>query len=344
MLGRAPQASGDAMTWVQILQLIGAVLLVLALAYLVWKFYTTRADFTYMTHNDQGFKRALRGRGFIIDPEEFVVRGDSAPNIEFVALDPATGQRKMQALMNRRTGAINLRPQYCVPLPFNATTADNHAVIVEARVQFSLSRDRMFFVYHVQDFGLALETRIQSAVRAEVGRRQDQDSRAALHEVEEQAILRLRKAETDGDETHEPGMALGVNFHTMSFTFTAPDEFAAAHPGGVGVIQSGEAKEGAGGVAGGASAQRTTISRGGPLSLRPQQIDQLADVFRQQTPESSAAILSMLEMQTRQNIADALASSGQLIVVTPQELGLAGATVQGQILSRVAAAGDKGGV
>jgi hypothetical protein len=327
------------MTWVQILQLVGAVLLVVVLAYLVWKFYSTRADFTYMTHNDQGFKRALKGRGFIIDPEEFVVRGDSAPRIEFVALDPATGERKLQPLLSRQTGAINLRPQYCVPLPFTAVTADNHTVIVEARVQFSLSRERMFFVYHVQDFGLALETRIQSAVRAEVGRRQDQDLRATLHEVEEQAILRLRKAETDGDETHEPGMALGVNFHTMSFTFAAPDEFAGPHaiaaaPGAVGV----PATTPAGGVS-----TLGMAMRGGPLSLRPQQIDQLADVFRNQTPESGAAILAMLDMQTRQNIAEALASSGQLIVVTPQELGLAGATVQGQILSRVASAGDKGG-
>jgi hypothetical protein len=340
MLARV-DASGDAMTWVQILQLIAAIFLLLAFAYLVWKFYSTRADFTYMTHNDQGFKRALKGRGFILHPEEFVVRGDSAPHIAFVALDPATGERKLQPLMNRRTGAINLRPQYCAPLPFTATTADNHSVVVEARVQFSLSRERMFFVYHVQDFGLALETRIQSAVRAEVGRRQDQDLRAALHEVEEQAILRLRKAEADGDETHEPGMALGVNFHTMSFTFTAPDEFAAAHPGGVSAIAT-EGAPGAAGAAAGATAMRA-LSRAGPLSLRPQQVDQLADVFRHQTPESSAAILAILELQTRQNIAEALASSGQLIVVTPQELGLAGATVQGQILSRVVTTGDKGG-
>ncbi len=324
------------MTWVHIVQVVVAIIALLAFAYMVWKFYSTRADFTYMTHNDQGFKRALKGRGVIFDPEEFVVRGDSAPNIEFVAIDPASGERRMQPLMNKRTGAINLRPQYCVPLPFNATTADNHAVIVEARVQFSLSRERMFFVYHVQDFALALETRIQSAVRAEVGKRQDQDLRAALHEVEEQAILRLRKAEADGDETHEPGMALGVNFHTMSFTFTAPDEFAAAHPAGVGQVFAAGAATSEGAAA---PSLRTTLSRGGPLSLRPQQVDQLADVFRHQTPESSAAILAMLELQTRQNIAEALASSGQLIVVTPQELGLAGATVQGQILSRVAARG-----
>lgn len=324
----------------QLLQIVGGVLLALVLAYLIWKFYSTRADFTYMTHNDRGFKRALIGRGFIIDPEEFVVRGSTAPKIEFVALDPATGARKLVPLLDQRTGVVNLRPQYCVPLPFNATTADNHSLVVEARIQFSLNRDKMFFVYHVQDFGLALETRVQSAVRAEVGKRQDQELRAALHEVEEQAVKRLRQAEEDGDEEGEAGIALGVKFHTMSFTFTSADEFAATQASGLatGAIV-GAGGEAAGGAATAGAIARSAAVRSGALSLRPQQLDQIADVFRSQTPESTAAILALLEMQTRQNIAEAMASQGQLIVVTPQELGLAGATVQGQILSRVAAQG-----
>ncbi|MBY0564979.1 MAG: hypothetical protein K2P58_12435 [Hyphomonadaceae bacterium] len=323
------------------LQIVGGVLLALVLVYLIWKFYSTRADFTYMTHNDQGFKRALSGRGFILHPEEFIVRGAGAAKIEFVALDPASGARKLVPLMDARTGAVNLRPQYCVPLPFTATTADNHTVIVEARVQFSINRNRMFFVYHVQDFGLALETRIQSAVRAEVGKRQDQELRAGLHEVEESAIKRLRQAEDEGDEAHEAGIALGVNFHTMSFTYSMPDEFGAASAGVPTLGAAGV--EGAAPAAGAqAVASRTAVMRAGALSLRPQQLDQLADVFRNQTPESTKAILAVLEMQTRQNIAEAMASQGQMIVVTPQELGLAGATVQGQILSRVSAHGGDG--
>lgn len=315
-----------------IAQIVGWVLLALAAAYLIWKFYSTRVDFTYMTHNDQGFKRALRGRGFIIDPEEFVVRGPNAPRIEFVALDPATGQRKLVPLMNQKTGAINLRPQFCVPLPFNATTADDHPIVVEARIQFSLNREKMFFVYNVQDFGLALETRIQSAMRGEVGKREDQQLRANLSDVEEGAVKRLRQAEEDGDETHEAGIALGVKFHGVSFTYTSAEEYA----------RSGAAAT-IGGVAGAAATAGAEGAPAGPgrgayrpsaLSLTPQQMDKLADQFRTQTPQSLSALLAILEMQTRQNIAEALASTGQLIVVTPQELGLAGATVQGQILSR----------
>jgi hypothetical protein len=316
------------MDWVTIVQWIGGVLLALLIVYVIWKFYQTRVDFTYMTHNDQGFKRALKGRGIIIDPEEFIVRGDSAAAVEFVALDPANGQRKMVPLMDKRTGAVNLRPQYCVPLPFAATTADNHRVMVEARVQFSLNRERMFFVYHLQDFGMALETRIQSALRAEIGKRQDEDLRASLHEVEEAAVKRLRQGETDGDEAHEPGVALGANFHTVSFTYTAADEFAAAG-GAPTVVGVGGAPLPVNEAATAAERARALMRSSGALALKPQQLDQLADVFRNRDPASTAAILTMLDMQTRQNIAEALAASGQLIVLTPQELGLAaGAALQ----------------
>ena len=325
--------------WVGIAKITGWVLLAAALVYVIWKFYQTRVDFTYMTHIDQGFKRALRGRGVIWDPEEFIVKGSTAPRIEFVALDPASGQRKLVPLLNARTGAINLRPQFCVPLPFNATTADDHSIVVEARVQFSLNRDKMYFVYNVQDFGLAIETRIQSAIRAEVGKREDQQLRAGLSDVEEGAVKRLRQAEEDGDEQHEAGIALGVKFHGVSFTYTSAEAHAVnlANAGGQGVVGLQAATEG-----GAPGATVRAGFRGGALSLSPQQIDKLADQFATRTPQSTAAILAILEMQTRQNIAEALASSGQLIVVTPQELGLAGATVQGQIISRVALGETRG--
>lgn len=320
--------------WASLAQIAGWVLLAAAFAYVVWKFYQTRVDFTYMTHNDQGFKRALKGRGVIWDVEEFIVRGPTAPRIEFVALDPATGKRKLAPLLNQRTGAINLRPQYCVPLPFSATTADDHSIVVEARVQFSLNRDKMYFVYNVQDFGLAIETRIQSAIRAEVGKREDQQLRAGLSEVEESAVKRLRQSEEEGDEAHEAGIALGVKFHGVSFTYTNAADFGGANAMAPGAAATAMATESA--AAGGERAR--SAYRGGALSLSPQQVDRLADQFATKSPQATSAFLALMEMQTRQNIAEALASSGQLIVVTPQELGLAGATVQGQILSRVAQA------
>lgn len=319
------------MSGMQIAQIAGWVLLALVLVYLVWKFYQTQADFTYMTHNDRGFKRALKGRGFIIDPEEFIVRGPSAPKIEFVALDPSTGHRKMTPLLDQRSGRVNLRPQYCVPMPFAATTEEGHAVVVTPRVQFSLNRDKMFFVYHVQDFATALETRIQSAVRAEVGKRTDERLRAGLREVEDGALKALRQAEEEGDEEHEMGIALGVKFHGVSFEFTTAKNFARGL-GGPGA--AGEAPAGADGARSGVGAPLAGVARVGPLGIDPLDIDGIADQFNEQrrSPASTAAFLALAEMQVRQNIAEALAASGQLIVLTPQELGLTGADAVQHVL------------
>lgn len=312
--------------------LLGVILL--AVLFYVWsRYYEARYDRTYMTQNDRGFRRALEGKVVLWDFEETVVKGPTAPHIEFVALDPATGGRRMVKLMDARTGAINLRPHYCAPLPFEATTADAHKVIVDARVQFSLNRALLKHVYEIQEFSLAMESRIQSAFRAEIGKRHDEELRAALQEVERGAVERLRRDEEEGDESGEPGMALGVRFHTANFTYTQPDEFTSA-------IQALAPVTAAGKPADPMSVERARAALGGQgvLALRPQQLDQLADVFRGRDPAATSALMALLEMQTRQNIAEALAASGQLLVLTPQELGLIGAAAQRDALARRAPA------
>jgi hypothetical protein len=273
------------------------------------------------------------------DHEESVVRGPTAPHVAFVALDPATGGRRTVRLLDPRTGAVNLRPQYCAPLPFDAVTADAHRIIVDARVQFSLNRDLLKHVYEIQEFSLALETRIQSAFRSEIGKRHDENLRASLHEVERAVVEQLRQAEREGDESGEPGMALGVNFHTASFSFKQPDEFAFAMP----AASAGEAAQ-AGDGAALVQHARAVARAQGVLALRPQQLDQLADVFKSRDAASTSALLALLDMQTRQNIAEALAASGQLLVLTPQELGLLGAGAQRDAMIRGKASGDGAGV
>lgn len=313
------------------IMIAGWVLLGVVLAgvvYLFTRYYEARYDLTYMTQNERGFRRALEGKVVLWDFEENVVKGPTAPHIEFVALDPATGGRRTIKLLDPKTGAINLRPQYCAPLPFEAVTADSHKVIVEARVQFSLNRKLLKHVYEIQEFSLALDTRIQSAFRSEIGKRNDEELRAALHDVERAAIEHLRRAEQEGDEANEPGMALGVNFHTCSFTYQQQDAFA----GPLGIAPTVALPPGAPPAA--IEAARAAARSLGVLSLRPQQLDQLADVFAKRDPASTAAMLTILEMQTRQNIAEALAASGQLIVVTPQELGLISAAAQRDAAAR----------
>jgi hypothetical protein len=299
---------------------VGAVILLALIVYVVSRYYEARYERTYMTHDDRGFNRALHGRVVLWNFEENVVRGPTAPSVAFVALDPATGGRRTVKLMDPRTGAINLRPHYCTPLPFDAVTADAHKVTVEAKVQFSLNRDLLKHVYEIDDFAQALEARIQSAFRSEIGKRQDEELRASLHDVERGAIEQLRQAEAEGDEAGEPGMALGARFHSASFSYSQPDEFSVSAPGAVAMPPGATPEQQA--------AIRAAARSGGVLTLRPQQIDQLVDVFKNRDPAATNAILALLDMQTRQNIAEALAASGQLMVVTPQELGLIGASAQ----------------
>jgi hypothetical protein len=307
---------------IAIAALVGVILL--AAGFYIWaRYYEARTDRTYMTHDERGFKRALAGKVVLWDYEEAVVKGPTAPHIEFVGLDPATGGRRNVKLMDPKSGAINLRPHYCAPLPFEAVTTDSHKVVVEARVQFSLNRDLLKHVYEIQEFSFALETRIQSAFRSEIGKRHDEELRRALNDVERNVVELLRRIETEGDEAGEPGMALGVRFHTANFTYTQPDEFGAGSVAAAALPANATPEQRAQAVAV-AAAARTQ----GVLALRPQQLDLLSDVFKDRDPAATAAILTMLEMQTRQNIAESLAASGNLIVVTPQELGLIAARAQ----------------
>jgi hypothetical protein len=313
------------------LMMIGAavvlVLLIVVMAYIATRYYEGRYDRTYMTQDERGFRRGLKGKTILWDFEESIVKGPDAPRVEFVALDSATGGRRLIRLLDPKTGSLSLRPQYCAPLPFEAVTADDHKVVVEARVQFSINRNLLKHVYEIQEFAPALETRIQSAYRAEVGKRKDEVLRAEIQQVERAVIEQLRNAEAEGDEKGEPGMALGVNFHTASFTFTQPDEFASTLglPNGVAATPEQAAA---------IEKARAAARSQGVLALRPQQLDQIADVFVGRDAGSTAALMALLDMQTRQNIAEALAQSGQLVVVTSQELGLTGASAQRDAVAR----------
>ena len=304
---------------------VGAIVLVLliaVLAYISTRYYEGRYDRTYMTQDERGFRRGLKGKTVLWDVEESIVKGPTAPRLEYVALDSATGGRRTVPLMDAKSGSINLRPQFAAPLPFDTVTADDHKVTVDARVQFSINRDLLKHVYEVQDLSQALDTRVHSAFRAEIGKLKDEELRASIAEVERGVVARLRQLEEEGDEKGEKGMALGINFHTASFSFAQQDEFAVTLPGlAPGVEPTPE-------QAAAIDRARQAARAQGVLSLRPQQLDQIADVFKGRDAPGTAALLTMLEMQTRQNIAEALAAAGQLVVVTPSEIGLVGLSAE----------------
>ncbi|MEJ0060312.1 MAG: hypothetical protein WDM79_12345 [Terricaulis sp.] len=67
-----------------------AILLIALIVYAVRRSYTARSDRTYMTHDERGFRRALKGKGVLWDHEESIVRGPGSPTISYVAVDLAT--------------------------------------------------------------------------------------------------------------------------------------------------------------------------------------------------------------------------------------------------------------
>src|SRR5215475_12424832 len=89
---------------------IAVVLLIVVLIYISTRYYEGRYDRTYMTQDERGFRRGLKGKTVLWDVEESIVKGPTAPRLEYVALDPATGGRRTVPLMDAKTGSINLRP------------------------------------------------------------------------------------------------------------------------------------------------------------------------------------------------------------------------------------------
>lgn len=312
--------------WV-IAAIVGALLLVAFLAYAASRFYIVRADRTYMVHDETDYRRALKGWGIIWDPLESKVKGPTASRLEFPSYSYSDDKPCIRHLRDQKTGAVSLKPHYCVPPKFRVLSADNHDFQIDVQVQFSLNRDLLRYTYKLESFGDALVIRVQEAFRAEIGQRKDEQVRADVGVISQGVIARLRQAERDGDEETEEGMALGVTYHTASFTFkeirpdSELDEAILSVASGPATAESEQRVNLLGGV-------RRQLRSQGVATIRPQDLDALGDVFVGRSFCATEAVLAILELQTRQNIAEALAASGHLVVVTGQELGLTGASAQ----------------
>ena len=337
---------------------LGGLVLLVVLASVIYAWRRTvvaRGDRTFITETDEGFKRALRGTKVLWNPDEAVLKGATAPAIAFVARDPATGEWREKRLLDERTGAVNLRVQTCCPRPFKAATKDDHHFLVEARVNFQLDADRLVNTYHVQDFASALEARILAAFRNEIGKYNDEEVRARGAAINEAVSRALGAMESRSDETTSGdtpfGVPLGLKIYDASFDYTelSPDDGAAMAAGASAMmLQNGAAANG--------SANGTGMSHAGParvalpgvdpsvagagaagvMAFRKQHLDVIADVFLDRDPASTEALLTLLEMQTRQNIAEALGRSGNLVVVTTDELGLMGGSAARETLAELA--------
>ena len=78
----------------------------------------------------------------------------------------------------------------------------------------------------------------------------------------------------------------------------------------------------------------------GAMQFLGTDLDKLLDQFRDRSPEQIATLLSLMEMQTRQNIVSMLSKSGGLVVFSARELGLEGNPVLQERLSAASEVAD----
>ncbi len=279
--------------------IVGAVLLALALVFLMYRSmrtYEAGAHATYVTTKNGEFYGALREPTTLWNPTIKVLRDKHAPDISFITHDSTGTEYFEKTLVTRRTGEISLRVNICAPRPFITRTSDKRQLRIKARVAFQLDVDRIQIPGQMQSFGATLGTRIENLFDNAIGEHEDQDVFAKQGEIEARVLRQLQDIENPPDPTHPAGMPLGIKVYEAIFSYEPVSTLADGGPDAVGTR--------------------------GVMAYALENIDDLADVLEKANPAAVDTILKMLEMQTRQNIVELLCRSGGLVAFTAQELGL----------------------
>lgn len=260
---------------------------------------------------------------------EYVVKGKrNAVRFEFFTRnrDEAGGWTvKKLHLMNRRTGGIDLRVHTMELNPLKASSADHHDMEVHARIEFQLDRKRLFRCFQYANLGVALLTRLEGFIRAQINSRQNEDVAKDIAKIREAILQDMitperedndglaawltangEKAPVNGYFKGTQSTALGIHITDLSLQVEQVDsalEFPAI------------------------PADRQHASA---LLIDPKYLDNLRDMFARGSADSEGAneaLLRTLEMHTRENIARHVSKAGQMIIVSSEDLGLARTSV-----------------
>ncbi|MEQ9436112.1 hypothetical protein [Hyphomonas sp.] len=291
-------------------------------------------DETYLVRNPDGRIQPLTADMQVRFDDPRIVQFQRRQHLRFPVYDPRFNSLAYDHLVTE-SGAISLRIHTTTPFPFTAVTNDGHEVTVTSAVSFCVNRERVTDLARLGDFGDQFERRIRSAFSGAIGRRRDEQLRESHHEIEREVTGELAGMEAGSGDL---GMPLGVSVFEARFSYrngsTLPSEVTMASPA-MAPDKAGASPEDA--DAGSAPrrlalADVTQPGDGGPrgtdtpgaMQFLGTDLDKLLDQFRDRSPEQISALLSMMEMQTRQNIVSMLAKSGGLVVFSARELGLDG--------------------
>jgi hypothetical protein len=198
------------------------------------------------------------------------------------------------------------------------SSSDLHNLTGIVEVLFRLDQALIKSTLNIASFGDVLKSRVLSALREELGQHEDEEIRSSLKLIQARALNKLReetsKLDMGEDKAHAESAAgnLGVIFYELTCHI---DEAG-----------SRERKQ--------LPKEQGQAAASTAMSFSAVDISRIRKEFLGgQEPEgeilqaANNAVLQILEMHTRQRIAEALVGSGHLVVLSTDDLGISGNNV-----------------
>jgi len=285
------------------------------------------ADFytTYAIRVHRGLRRFPASitwlRTFSFDNYEYIVKGKrSAERFEFFTRnrdEAGAWTVKKLHLMNRRTGAIDLRVHTMEVSPFKVSTADHHDMEVHATIEFQLDRGRLFRCFQYGNLGVALLTRFEGFIRAQINKRQNEEVAKEITEIRVQILEEMKKAEDkDNEELRAWRVQNGNDVPPNDYFRGTQSTALGVHITALSLqVEQVDADQGF-----------SAADQASALMIPPRFLDNLRDMFGRGGADAAGAnqaLLQTMEMHTRENIARHVSKTGQMIIISSDDLGMA---------------------
>ena len=275
----------------------------------------------------------LRTLGF--KSHEYVVKGKrQAARFEFNTRNRDEAGEwvvKKLYLMHYRTGAIDLRVHTMEMRPFRVASADHHEMEIHATLGFQLDRTRLFRCFQYANLGVVLLTRIEGFLRHQINMRQNEDVARELPEIRKIILEEMRKPEEKDNQDRKAWLAdKKGNILPNAYFRATPSDALGIHITDLS-LQVEQVNSGKVSPTLPVSEQQVPS-----LLLPPRYLDDMRDMFSRGGADlegANEALLQVMEMHTRENIAKHLAKSN-LIVISSDDLGMARTSVFRSKVSR----------
>ncbi|MCI4663722.1 MAG: hypothetical protein MRY74_03280 [Neomegalonema sp.] len=255
-----------------------------------------------------------------------IVRGRAIKNyLRFSIYNEELEVWTFRNLVDHRSGAISLKAHLCYLKPFMAKSNDDYEFETRPRVRFRLRADEASIKHALanEDFDQSFRARIESAFREEIASRDDKAvgrERALIHD---NVLKRLRELEAE--------IPLGIEYlevlsSVIKQTHSPHRDYVLAQGAGA---TDAEGKPRA------TSAPQIAF---GAMDHTIPELDSIRDMFLVKgwddaelfSPEQrmehynhcNMMLVKMLELQTRENVAASLVGSGNLLVLSTDDVGL----------------------